>query len=162
MLQVRSSIAKDQPSIWNILRPIFRAGDTYAIDPNITESDAIAYWMQSRSYIAEIDGETLGTYYLRPNQQGGGEHVCNCGFATHLDARSKGIASAMLDHSLTEAKKAGYRAMQFNFVLETNQGALRLWHRAGFVEVGRLPGVFLHPSKGYVDALILHKHLVDL
>ena len=87
--------------------------------------------------------------------------MCNCGYATHPDARGHGVASAMLEHSLSEARVAGYKAMQFNFVVETNAGAIRLWRRAGFREVGRLPGVFLHPQNGYVDALVLHKFLED-
>ncbi len=161
MVQIRPAEATDGPAIWDILRPIFRAGDTYTIDPNITENDAVAYWTQSRAYVAEDRGTVLGTYYLKTNQQGGGAHVCNCGYTTHPEARGRGVASAMLNHSLAEAKKAGYRAMQFNFVVETNEGAIRLWKRAGFREVGRLPGVFLHPDKGYVDALVLHKFLED-
>ena len=151
----------DHPAIWRILKPVFRAGDTYTIDPAIGRGDALAYWMQARCYVAEAEGEVLGTYYLKTNQQGGGSHVCNCGYATSPAARGRGVASAMLAHSLTEARAAGYRAMQFNFVVTTNEGAIRLWRRAGFAEVGRLPGVFLHPQKGYVDALVLHKSLQE-
>ncbi len=161
MVVVRAATSADHPAIWEILRPIFRAGDTYTIDPGISEADAVAYWTQSRCYVAEIDGQILGTYYLKTNQQGGGAHVCNCGYATHPAARGRGVASAMLAHSLTEARDVGYRAMQFNFVVETNAGAIRLWKRAGFAEVGRLPGVFNHPDKGYVDALVLHKSLLE-
>ncbi len=161
MTQVRPAASADHPAIWEILRPIFRAGDTYTIDPQIAEADAVAYWTQARAYVAEIDGQILGTYYLRTNQQGGGAHVCNCGYATHPAARGRGVASAMLAHSLMEARNVGYRAMQFNFVVETNEGAIRLWKRAGFAEVGRLPGVFNHPLKGYVDALVLHKSLLE-
>ena len=161
MATVREAVSEDHPAIWEILRPIFRAGDTYTIDPQISEAEAVAYWTQARAYVAEIDGEILGTYYLKTNQQGGGAHVCNCGYATHPQARGKGLASAMLAHSLTEARAVGYRAMQFNFVVETNAGAIRLWKRAGFAEVGRLPGVFNHPDKGYVDALVLHKSLLE-
>ena len=159
MVHVRPAASADHDAIWEILRPIFRAGDTYTIDPQITEADALAYWTQARTYVAEIDDRVLGTYYLKTNQQGGGAHVCNCGYATHPDARGRGVASAMLEHSLKEAPATGYRAMQFNFVVETNEGAIRLWKRAGFAEVGRLPGAFLHPEQGYVDALVLYKSL---
>jgi ribosomal protein S18 acetylase RimI-like enzyme len=160
-LVIRTAAPGDRPAIWDILRPVFRAGDTYTIDPAISEADAIAYWTQARCYLAELDGEILGTYYMKTNQQGGGAHVCNCGYATAPAARGKGVASAMLAHSLDQAKAAGYRAMQFNFVVATNVGAIRLWTRAGFAEVGRLPGVFLHPEQGYVDALVMHKSLED-
>ncbi len=161
MINVRPATPGDHRDIWTILRPVFRAGNTYTIDPQITERDAISYWTQSRAYVAERDGAVLGTYHLRTNQQGGGAHVCNCGYATHPKARGTGLASAMLDHSLIQARQAGFRAMQFNFVVATNTGAIRLWIRAGFTEVGRLPGVFLHPEQGYVDALVLHKHLTE-
>ena len=160
-MNIRTATASDHDAVWDILRPIFRAGDTYTIDPQITKHDAIAYWTQSQSYVADERGKILGTYYLKTNQQGGGSHVCNCGYATHPEARGKGIASAMLIHSLDQAITAGYHAMQFNFVVATNTGAIRLWQRAGFKEVGRLPGVFLHPEQGYVDALVLHKHLTE-
>ena len=156
---IRPAVPGDHTAIWDILRPIFRAGDTYTIDTDISEADALAYWTQARTYVAEIDGQILGTYYLKTNQRGGGAHVCNCGYATHPDARGRGVASAMLEHSLKEAPAAGYRAMQFNFVVTTNEGAIRLWKRAGFAEVGRLPDAFLHPEKGYVDALVLYKSL---
>ncbi|MCG6901425.1 MAG: GNAT family N-acetyltransferase [Rhodobacter sp.] len=158
---IRAAHAADGSAIWDVLRPVFRAGDTYAIDPGISRDDALAYWTQSRAYVAEADGEVLGTYYLKTNQPGGGSHVCNCGFATSPAARGRGVASAMLAHALAEARAAGYRAMQFNFVLETNTGAIRLWQRAGFRQVGVLPGVFLHPEKGYVNALVLHKSLQE-
>lgn len=160
-IAVRQAKSADHGALWDILRPIFRAGDTYTIDPGISKADAVAYWTQSRVYAAEVAGKILGTYYLKTNQQGGGAHVCNCGYATAPEARGRGVASAMLKHSLSEAKAVGYRAMQYNFVVATNEGAIRLWRRAGFAEVGRLPGVFLHPDKGYVDALVLHKSLED-
>ena len=158
-LRIRKASPQGHAAIWSILRPIFRAGDTYAVDPEITEADALAYWLAERAYVAEFDGRIIGTYYLKTNQQGGGSHVCNCGYATHPDERGRGAASAMLAHSLDEATRAGYRAMQFNFVLATNAGAIRLWRRAGFEEAGRLRDAFRHPAQGYVDALIMMKRL---
>ena len=146
---LRPAVAADNPAIWDILRPVFQAGDTYTVDPGIAEHDAIALWTDARTYVAEIEGRVLATYYLRPNKGGGGAHICNCGYATHPDARGRGLASAMLDHSLAEARAQGYRGMQFNCVVTTNDGAIRLWKRAGFAEVGRLPGVFLHPDAGF-------------
>ena len=158
---MRAATGADHPAIWGILKPVFRAGHTYTVDPEISRDDALAYWTQARCYVAQADGQVLGTYYLKTNQQGGGSHVCNCGYATSPAARGRGIASAMLAHSLDQARAAGYRAMQFNFVVATNDSAIRLWQRAGFAEAGRLPGVFLHPEKGYVDALVLHKSLLE-
>jgi L-amino acid N-acyltransferase YncA len=162
-LKIRAATPADQDAIWAILKPAFRAGDTYTVDPDIPREDALGYWCAAThlSFVAEDAGEVLGTYYLRRNQGGGGRHVCNCGYVTAPWARGRGVASAMLTHSLEEARALGYRAMQYNFVVETNEGAIRLWRRAGFEEVGRLPGVFLHPERGYVDALVMMKSLVE-
>lgn len=159
-LNIRPAEPADGPSIWAILRPVFRAGDTYAIDPEISEADALAYWFKASTFVAEDQGEILGTYYLRPNQGGGGAHVCNCGYVTAPEARGRGVARAMLAHSLDEAPRQGYRAMQYNFVVETNVRAIATWTKAGFEVIGRLPGAFHHPTEGYVDALILYRSLV--
>jgi len=149
------------PAIWAILEPIFRAGDTYSIDPDISEADALAYWCGAshHTFVARAGTDVLGTYYLRRNQGGGGAHVCNCGFATGPAARGKGVARAMLTHSEDTARSLGFLAMQFNFVVETNTRALDIWSRAGFDSVGRLPHAFKHPTDGFVDALVLYKTL---
>ena len=105
------------------------------------------------------DGVALGSYYIRPNQAGGGAHVCNCGFVTALAARGQGVARSMLDHALDQAVAQGYRAMQFNFVVSTNSRAIAIWEGAGFRTLARLPGAFRHPTQGYVDALVMWKDL---
>lgn len=141
--------------------PVFRAGDTYTIDSEVSEADAIAYWTSAGKeiFVAEIDGNILGTYYIRPNQAGGGSHVCNCGYMTSSRATGRGIASAMCVHSLEYAKSAGFKGMQYNFVVSTNVGAIRLWKKFDFDIVGRLPKAFLHPSDGYIDALVMFRSL---
>lgn len=160
-LTIRPFGDADSPALTRILVPVFRAGDAYAVDPEISEADALSYWTsrEKDTFVAETD-RVLGTYYLRPNQDGGGAHVCNAGFVTDPAARGMGVASAMLEHALATARARGFRAMQFNFVVETNAGAIRLWERAGFTTVGRLRGAFLHPEAGYVDARIMWKDLV--
>ena len=161
MLTIRRFEPTDAGPLWSILGPIFRAGDTYAVDPEISERDAVAFWVGAPhdAWMAEEAGETLGTYYIQPNQGGGGAHVCNCGFATADAARGRGVARAMLEHSLTTARAAGYAAMQFNFVVETNARAVATWAAYGFETVGRLPGAFRHPEKGEVDALVMYRRL---
>ena len=111
------------------------------------------------TFVAEEDSAILGTYYLRPNQSGGGAHVCNCGYVTAIEASGRGVATAMCRDSLERARERGYRAMQFNFVVSTNTRAVDLWQSLGFHEIGRVPGGFLHPRAGYVDALILFREL---
>ncbi|MEW8381327.1 MAG: GNAT family N-acetyltransferase, partial [Candidatus Thiodiazotropha taylori] len=101
----------------------------------------------------------VGTYYIKTNQAGPGSHVCNCGYMVPSSSRGKGLATAMCEHSQNTARDLGYKAMQFNFVASTNEGAVRLWQKLGFEVVGRLPEAFNHPVKGYVDALVLYKWL---
>ena len=160
-IKITSATSADEERIWALLQPVFSAGDTYAVDPLIDREAAIAYWMEAdkTAFILRIEGQAVGTYYIRPNQPGGGAHICNCGFITAPSARGKGVARRMLDHALIEAKQQGYRAMQFNFVLASNQRALAIWQRNGFATIGRIPQAFLHPKQGYVDALILHRSL---
>jgi GNAT superfamily N-acetyltransferase len=161
-LTIRPATGEDAPLLAGLLLPVFRQGDTYTVDPAISAEEAVALWCATGKsvFIAEGRGVSLGTYYLRRNQDGGGAHVCNCGYVTANAARGLGVARAMLDHSLEEARRQGYRAMQFNFVVATNTRAIDIWARAGFETVGRLPGAFLHPTEGYVDALVMHRSLV--
>ncbi len=155
-LVIRPALPEDSDAIWAILEPVFRAGDTYTVAPDISREAALAYWMSPGNdvYVAE-EGRVLGTYYVRRNQGGGGAHVCNCGYVTAPEARGRGVARAMLAHSLEIARAAGFRAMQYNFVVSTNTRAIETWERAGFGIVGRLPDAFLHPTEGYVDALVM-------
>ncbi|MBV8071477.1 MAG: GNAT family N-acetyltransferase [Acidobacteriaceae bacterium] len=148
-------------AIWRILQPILRAGETYALPPEWNESQALAYWFDPRHsvFAAEENGDIVGSYFLRANQQGGGAHVANCGYVTAPWASGRGVAGAMCAHSLQHARDAGFRAMQFNFVVSSNQRAVKLWLSFGFEIVGRLPGAFLHPHLGYVDAFIMYRAL---
>ena len=160
-LTIRPATDADRPAVWAILEPVFRAGDTYAVDADIGRVAALDYWFGAeRRVLVACDGEqVLGTYYILRNQKGGGSHVCNCGYVTAPQARGRGVARAMLDHSLALAPTLGFRAMQFNFVVATNTRAVDTWTRAGFATVGRLPGAFEHPTLGPVDALVMHRTL---
>jgi len=160
-MEVRAATEGDAEAIWAVLEPVFRAGDTYTVDPDISREDALGYWCgpAHAAFVAEEGGQVLGTYYLRRNQGGGGSHVCNCGFATAPAARGKGAARAMLDHALAEARARGFLAMQFNFVVATNTRAVALWQSAGFETVGRLPGAFRTPAGDYVDSLVMFRRL---
>ena len=158
---IRPAGPQDFEDLWRILKPSFRAGDTYTIDPNLSQSDALQYWAASDKtiFLAEVSGVPLGTYYIRANQGGNGDHICNCGFVTAPQARGQGIATAMLEHSLAKAREIGFFAMQFNFVVETNIRAIDIWKRFGFEIIGRLPKAFRHPKNGNTDALIMYKIL---
>jgi ribosomal protein S18 acetylase RimI-like enzyme len=163
MTTIRPATRADARALWEILEPVIRAGETYALDRELGEPEALAYWLGAdrETFVAENDGEIVGTYFIRPNQAGGGAHVCNCGYVTRPAASGRGVARAMCLHSLDHARHRGYRAMQFNFVVETNERAVRLWKSLGFEVVGRLPGAFAHPTLGYVDALVMFRRLDD-
>jgi ribosomal protein S18 acetylase RimI-like enzyme len=158
---IRPACHDDRPSIWSIIGPVIRAGETYTLDPGLGETESLAYWLSSdrETFVAEDGGVILGTYYMRPNQAGGGAHVCNCGYMTGASATGRGVARAMCEHSLAHARARGYRAMQFNFVVSTNERAVRLWQAMGFETVGRLPLAFRHPTLSYVDALVMFRSL---
>ncbi|MBD9449081.1 MULTISPECIES: GNAT family N-acetyltransferase [Rhizobium] len=159
---IRPATAEDRSSIWTIIEPTIRAGETYTLDRDMSQTDALTYWLgpDKETFVAEDEsGEILGTYYLRANQAGGGAHVCNCGYMTAAAAAGKGVARQMHEHSLVRARERGFRAMQFNFVVSANERAVRLWETLGFETVGRLPGAFEHPTKGYVDALVMFRTL---
>lgn len=142
---------------------MFRAGETYAVPRELTSQEALAYWMADghEVFVFEEDGDILGTYFLQANQRGGGSHVANCGYITAERAVGRGIARAMCLHSLERAKTRRFRAMQFNFVVSTNERAVRLWQSLGFEVVGRLPEAFLDPTRGYVDALVMFRSLSE-
>lgn len=158
---IRPADPADRSAIWQIIGPTIRAGETYALDAAMTEDEALAYWLgpDRETFVAEENGEILGTYYLRTNQAGGGAHVCNCGYMTGAAATGRGVARRMAEHSLNHARERGFRAMQFNFVVSTNARAIRLWESLGFATVGRLPAAFRHPDLGYVDALVMYQSL---
>jgi ribosomal protein S18 acetylase RimI-like enzyme len=161
MVTCRQATAADHDALWSILEPVIRAGETYSLPRHLSRTDALSYWFEPghEVWVAEVDGEITGTYFIRPNQQGGGAHVANCGYMTSRGSEGKGIARAMCRHSLQRAKELGFRAMQFNFVVSTNERAVRLWQSCGFEVIGRLPGAFAHPSFGDVDALVMYRRL---
>jgi L-amino acid N-acyltransferase YncA len=158
---IRAASARDSDAIWKILEPVIRNGDTYTLPEDMKREDALAYWQAAghEVFVAADGGEILGTYYLRANQQARGAHVANCGYMTAPWASGRGVARSMCQHSLEHAKARGFRAMQFNFVVSSNERAVRLWQGMGFEIVGRLPGAFVHPVLGAVDALVMYRHL---
>jgi ribosomal protein S18 acetylase RimI-like enzyme len=151
----------DAPAVWAILAPAIRGGEVFALPTDMTEADAVAYWCapDRMAFVAEEEGRVLGTYYIRANQAGPGAHVANGGYATAPEAAGRGIARAMCLDSLEQARARGFRAMQFNLVVSSNDRAVRLWESCGFDIVGRLPGAFDHPQLGEVDAFVMYRRL---
>jgi L-amino acid N-acyltransferase YncA len=159
---IREYEPRDWPHVWAVLEPVFQAGETYAVPRDISSDEARLMWTAEpkRAFVAvdEADGRVLGTYFLRPNADGPGAHVCNCGYVVAVQARGRSVASLMCQHSQERALALGFRAMQFNLVVSTN-AALRLWQNLGFAIVGTIPAAFNHPSLGLVDAHVMHKFL---
>jgi L-amino acid N-acyltransferase YncA len=163
VLTIRPATETDHGIIWKIFHEVVATGDTYAFDPKISRDDALAYWFgaDTHTYVAEKDREIVGTYTLRPNQPGGGAHVANAAFLVAANARGQGIGRAVGEHSLSEARRLGFRAMQFNFVVSTNESAMRLWQQLKFKNRRYLPGAFRHPTKGYVDVYVMFCSLME-
>lgn len=161
MLNIRPAIDSDRDTIWKIFHEVIAAGDTYPIDPEMSREDAFAYWFQTgaSAFVAEKDGQIVGIYTLHSNQSGGGAHVANAAFMVPVVARGQGIGRAMGEHCLREARRLGFRAIQFNFVVSTNDSAVKLWQALGMKIVGTLPGAFRHPEKGYVDVYVMFQSL---
>lgn len=161
-MEIRPAGTDDEDAIWRVIGPIIRAGETYALDPALTKDEALAYWLgkDRETFVAEEGDAVLGTYYLRANHAGGGSHVCNCGYMVSAAASGRGVARSMAEHSIAQARARGFRAMQFNFVVSSNERAVRLWRSLGFQIVGQLPLAFRHPSLGFVDALVMFRPLV--
>lgn len=160
-MEIRPAGPADDGAIWRILEPMIRAGETYTLPRDMTRQAALAYWSApGHEIFVAVDGvEVLGTYFLQANQRGGGAHVANCGYVTAAEAVGRGVAGALCAHSLDQARARGFRAMQFNFVVSTNERAMALWQRLGFDIVGRLPQAFDHPRLGLVDAIVLYRML---
>lgn len=161
MLTLREATDADWPAIWALFHAVAVAGDAFAYDETTPESVARKLWFEppAHAVVAEAAGRVVGTYYVRPNQPGRGDHVANAGYITAADARGQGVASALCQHSLETARRLGFAAIQFNFVVATNAAAIRVWERHGFAVVGRLPGAFRHVTLGLVDALVFFRAL---
>ncbi|MDO8131018.1 MAG: N-acetyltransferase [Candidatus Brocadiales bacterium] len=161
MIKIRKAREADFEDIWDIFHRVVKTGDTFAFDPASNRKDCRALWMSPniRTYVAELQGKILGTYILKNNQPGLGAHVANAAYMVHPDARGKGIGWAMGIHSVKQAKKLGFSAIQFNFVVSTNLVAVELWLKLGFRIVGIVPKAFNHKKLGMVDVYIMHKFL---
>jgi ribosomal protein S18 acetylase RimI-like enzyme len=160
-VRIRPAELMDGDAVWSVIELIIRSGETYTLPADMSREDALTYWFSedNQVFVAEYENKIAGTYYLKANHTGGGKHVANSGYVTATSATGRGIAQAMFDHSLERAKERGFRAIQFNFVVSSNERAVKLWQRNGFEIVGRLPAAFLHPNLGYVDAYVMFRKL---
>jgi len=160
-MRIRLATDDDAEAVWRIIGPVIAAGEAYALPRDWSRSEALAYWYEAghEVFVTKEEGAVIGTFYLQANKLGGGSHVANCGFATAAASMGRGVARTMGLHALDRARARGFRAMQFNFVVSSNERAVGLWTSLGFETVGRLPEAFAHPTLGYVDGLVMFRRL---
>lgn len=161
MLEIRKAVEADKSRVWEIIKAVISTGDTYVYAPDSTKEKMIDYWfsIDKKTYVALDGDEIVGTFYLRDNQPDLGAHVANAGYMVAPEARGKRVGRRMAEVSLIEAKRLGYRAMQFNFVVKTNENAAELWKSLGFEIIGEIPEAFDHAEKGLTNAYIMYKKL---
>ncbi len=161
MIKIRKAKEPDSEAIWDIFHEVVKKGDTFAFAPESNREDCKTLWMQPGIcvYVAEFRGEIAGTYILRKNQPGLGSHVANAAYMVHPEARGQGVGKAMGNHSIKQARKLGFSAIQFNFVVSTNLVAIQLWLNLGFKIAGTVPKAFNHQRLGLVDIYIMHRFL---
>ncbi|MDF7823827.1 GNAT family N-acetyltransferase [Pontiellaceae bacterium B12227] len=160
-MEIRKATETDFEAIWPTFRAVAAEGETYPYPRDVSFEEGKRIWMEvpSATFLAEENGAVLGTYYIKPNAPGAGAHVCNCGYMVAENARGRGIATAMGEHSQQVAREMGFKAMQFNLIVTTNTASVKLWPKLGFEIIGCLPKAFKHPAQGYVDALVMYKWL---
>ena len=160
-LDIRPIVPDEFRLLWPIFQAEVEAGETYAYPADIGYEEARDLWTRppARCWVASLDGAVVGGYFVRPSQIGRGDHVANAGYLVAAAARGRGIGGALCEHSMEVARQAGFQAMQFNFVVVTNEGAVRLWQRHGFAIVGRVPEAFRHPRHGLTDVFVMYRRL---
>ena len=164
--EIREATAQDWPALWEILEPVVRAGETFTWDRDTTEDQARAKWFKTapgQTFVAVgtggLDGVVLGTGELHANQGGAGSHVANAGYMVRSGHGGRGIARALCAYSLDAARAAGFRAMQFNAVVESNVRAVAAWQAMGFETLATIPEAFQHPQLGYVGLHVMYRKL---
>lgn len=160
-LVIRKAVSDDNSCLWEIIEPIIRAGETYVFAPDSSREKMMRYWLapDKETYLAEQNGEILGTFFLKANQPDRGSHVVNAGYIVSSKAAGRGVGKAMAEFSFSEARRLGFRAMQFNYVVKSNTAAVSLWKKLGFEIVGEIPDAFDHPKLGMTPVYVMYRRL---
>jgi ribosomal protein S18 acetylase RimI-like enzyme len=161
MLEIRKAGEADKQAVWEIIKPVIATGDTYIFYPDSPEEKMLAYWFAADKhvFVALAENKIVGTFFLKDNQPDLGSHIANAGYMVAPEAKGKRVGRAMAEFSLAEARRLGYQAMQFNFVVKSNEVAVRLWLSLGFEIIGEIPEAFNHAENGLTNALIMYRKL---
>ncbi|MDI1243302.1 MAG: N-acetyltransferase [bacterium] len=161
MTQVRKATDGDKPAVWQIIKAVIAGGDTYTFAPDTPMAEMLAFWFSPEKYVyvADADGVILGTYWLKANQPGLGDHVGNGGYMVSPGAKGRGIGKLMAEHSIEEGRRIGYHSIQFNFVVKSNAVAVKLWKSVGFEIIGEIPDAIRHSRDGLTNAYIMYRKL---
>ena len=158
---IREAISEDADAIWGMLQHAIQGGDVYYFYPNSNREEMMPFWLspEKRAYVVTNNDQVVGTFWIRDNAPGLGSHIANAGYLSHPNERGQGIGRLMGEYSIKEAKRLGYQAMQFNFVVKSNEGAVRLWKKIGFEVIGEIPNAFQHQELGLTNAYIMYRTL---
>jgi L-amino acid N-acyltransferase YncA len=161
MIEIRKATSADHDSIWEIIRQVISTGDTYVFDPNSSREKMLAFWYGNDryTYVAVLDGKIAGSFVLKDNQPDLGSHIANGAYMVLPSASGHGIGKALGAYSIEEARRLGYKAMQFNIVIKSNERAVRLWQSLGFDIIGEIPEAFNHKQNGMTNAYIMYMKL---
>jgi len=161
MTEIRKATPADNDVIWEIIRQVISTGDTYVFDPNSSREKMLAFWCGEgrHTYVAVSDDKIVGSFVLRDNQPDLGSHIANGAYMVLPSASGYGIGKTMGVYSIEEAKRLGYKAMQFNIVIKSNERAVKLWQSLGFEIIGEIPEAFNHKQNGLTNAYIMYRKL---
>lgn len=161
MLEIRKAVETDKDAVWEIIRAVLSTGDTYTFAPDTGKQEMLDFWFSPEkwTYVALSDGKIVGTFFLKANQPGLGSHVGNAGYMVAPEAMGKRVGKTMAEYSIEESRRLGFKSIQFNFVVKSNEVAVKLWQDVGFEIIGEIPEAFQHKENGLTNAYIMYRKL---
>ena len=161
MITIRKYRDEDKEQIWKIIEYVISKGDSFNNLPDSPRDEMLADWCspEKHTFVAVSENKIVGTFYVKENQSGLGSHIANGSYMVAPEARGKGVGRLMGEFSIAEAKRLGFRAMQFNFVVKSNEKAVKLWKSLGFEIIGEIPEAFRHIENGFTNAYIMYRRL---
>ncbi len=161
MVTIRKYREEDKEQIWKIIEHVLSKGDSFTDSPDSSREQILDDWCSSEknTFVAVSEDKIVGTFYIKENQPGLGSHIANGSYMVAPEARGKGVGRKMGEFSIEEAKRLGFYAMQFNFVVKSNEKAVKLWKSLGFEIIGEIPEAFRHMENELTNAYIMYRKL---